>query len=194
MATLDTPSIALQDVWVFICKVVEGRDAELSGHHFRSSTATVKLARALGCSSSEIDLFEKASIVHDIGKLGIPEVILHKPSKLTQAEFALVKQHVAIGVGFVDSLPVESIIPAIVEFHHENIDGSGYLRGLRGEDIPYPARLMRITDSFDALTVSRPYNRPVSPMQALDILRKDERFYDPHMLRCFCRLVEENNL
>lgn len=194
MATPGTLSIPLDDVWTFICKVVEGRDTELSGHHLRASIATTKLARALGCSASELDLFEKASILHDIGKLGIPESILQKPSRLTQAEFALVKQHVAIGGGFVDSLPVDPSILAIISLHHENFDGSGYLKGLRGEDIPYPARLMRITDSFDALTASRPYNRPVSPIQAVDILRKDERFYDPHMLRCFCKLVEDNNL
>lgn len=194
MATLGTPPIPLEDVWSFIRKVIEARDAELSGHHFRASTATVKLARALGCNSSEIDLLGKASILHDIGKLGIPESILQKPSRLTQAEFELVKQHVAIGEGFIDSLQVDPSVLATVTFHHENFDGSGYLKGLRGDDIPYSARVMRITDSFDALTGSRPYNRPVAPIQAVAILQKDERFYDPHMLRCFCKLVEDNKL
>jgi putative two-component system response regulator len=185
--------VPIQAIVDFVKDIVQGRDPDLATHHSRSSRLTVELAQRIGYAPNDISSLERASILHDLGKLAINEHILNKPARLTKTEFDLVKQHVVLGGDLVKPLKLEPVIFQVITMHHENFDGSGYPNGTRGEEIPICARLMRITDSFDALTSWRPYNRPVSPREAVQILRNDQRFYDPSILKVFCELVDAQN-
>jgi putative two-component system response regulator len=122
--------------------------------------------------------------------MSINEHTLYKPGRLTDSEFGLVKQHTVIGGHLLEPLGLDSRIQEVVMFHHENFDGSGYPYNLKGEDIPFLARIMRITDSYDALMADRPYHMGVSSKQALDILSKDSHFYDPYLLKTFRVMAE----
>lgn len=176
-----------------ISKFVEGivsfRDPDLAGHHFRSGGDAYNFAMHLGCSSDEALNFKRAAEIHDIGKMAIPEVILNKASRLTPAEMALVKQHAEIGHEIIFPLGLEQEVQDAVLLHHENFDGTGYPKGIGGTEIPCFARMLRICDTFDAITEDRPYHRGVPWDQALNIMERDRRFYDPELLDEFTSMM-----
>ena len=123
--------------------------------------------------------------MHDIGKLHISDYIINKPSQLTTSEFLLIRQHAEIGCRLLNPLNLDPRITDIVLYHHENYDGSGYPKGLSGDEIPLLARAVRILDSYDALIESRPYHKGVATDEALLIMRRDSQQYDPHLLKLF---------
>jgi len=182
--------IDLDGITQFVHRLIDGRDPDLATHHTRSSNTAIDFCRRIGCMPAEIGLISVASGIHDVEKMSINEHILNKPAKLTKTEFDLVKQHPVIGARLLEPLDLEVKITQIVLYHHENFDGSGYPEGLRGEDIPYLARITRIIDSYDALTMDRPYHKGVSSMDAATILLKDSRFYDPLLLEPFCKFIQ----
>lgn len=145
-----------------------------------------RFARHLGCTSAEVKLLCLGAQIHDLGKLSISDHILNKPARLTAAEFSLVKQHADIGADLVAPLDLDPRVNDLVRFHHENYDGTGYPRGLKGDGIPFFARLARILDSFDAMTMTRPYHQSVSPDEALRRMERDSHCYDPDLLHQFC--------
>jgi len=108
-----------------------------------------------------------AGLLHDIGKIGIPDAILHKPGRLTDDEFAVFKQHVALGDAIVRDLPDLDLIRAGIRHHHERWDGQGYLDGLAGEEIPLVARILAVSDAFSAMTTTRPYRKGLPVEEAL---------------------------
>src|SRR5206468_7737563 len=129
---------------------------------------------------------EAAALLHDTGKLAIPERILNKPGKLTESEFDKMKEHVDIGADILSLVEFPYPVVPIVRAHHESWDGSGYPRGMVGEDIPIGARILSVVDCFDALTSDRPYRKRLSEEAGLDILRERRgRMYDPHMVETF---------
>jgi putative two-component system response regulator len=176
----------------FVQGLVDGRDPDLAGHNARSSSAATKLCQRIGCTASETELMTVAAELHDLGKMAINEHILNKPARLTKAEFELVTQHPLIGGRLLEPLELDVRIVEVVRYHHENFDGSGYPEGLQSQRIPFLARIMRVIDSFDALTSDRPYHRGVSAADAVVILQKDSRFYDPEVLDSFSGLIQEN--
>ena len=182
--------IALDGLTQFVQRLVDGRDPDLAGHHGRCGNTSIKLCQHIGCIPADVKLIAIASGMHDLGKMAINEHILNKPARLTKTEFELIKQHPVIGGHLVEPLGLDVRISQVVVHHHENFDGSGYPEGLRGEDIPYLARIMRITDSYDALTTDRPYHKGVSSKDAVTILLKDSRFYDPRLLGSFSELMQ----
>jgi putative two-component system response regulator len=184
------PQTALDRFAQFVHRLIDGRDPDLAEHHARSSDISIKLCQRIGCTPSEIKLIAIASAMHDLGKMSINEHILNKPARLTKTEFELIKQHSVIGGHLLEPLGLDVKVTRVVVHHHENFDGSGYPEALRGEDIPYLARIMRITDSYDALTADRPYHKGVSSQDAVTILLKDSRFYDPYLLESFCQLMQ----
>ena len=131
-----------------------------------------------------------AAILHDVGKLGIPDSVLQKPGPLTDEEYDLVKQHATIGADLVAAAGGPGLLPDIVRHHHENWDGSGYPDRLAGLDIPVGARVIAIVDCYDALTSDRPYRRALSHDSALAMIHQRRAvMYDPQMTDAFMRVL-----
>ena len=159
------------------------------------SKYAVILARDLGMSENDIELVRDAGMLHDIGKISIPERILQKTSQLTPEEYEIMKTHVENSTKMIRYLPhMDYVIPAVLG-HHERYDGTGYPRGLAGEDIPYMARILTIADCFDAMTARRPYKKPLSVSYAVSELKKNSGTqFDPELVNVFIRLIEEGKI
>jgi putative nucleotidyltransferase with HDIG domain len=169
---------------------VDAKDQVTSGHIRRVQRYTVGLARALGVSDeSLLKAIEAAALLHDMGKLAIPERILNKPGKLTEAEFEKMKAHASVGAEMLSAIEFPYPVVPIVRHHHESWDGSGYPDGLRGTDIPIGARILSVVDCFDALTSDRPYRKRLSNEEALSILNERKgTMYDPWIVQTFERV------
>ncbi len=166
---------------------IEAKDGVTSHHIHRVQSYALGLARALGITDeSTLKAIEAASLLHDTGKLAVPEHILNKPGKLTPAEFETMKLHVDVGADILSSIDFPYPVVPIVRCHHENWDGSGYPRGLSGADIPIGARILSVVDCFDALTSDRPYRSAMTGEQALAIvLERRGTMYDPDVVDAF---------
>ncbi|MCF6248357.1 MAG: HD-GYP domain-containing protein [Desulfobacula sp.] len=168
------------------------RDSDTSSHNYRVTIYSVRLAEALGLTSLKIRALIKGALLHDIGKIGISDAILLKPGKLSHEEFEKMKQHVAIGVKIIQYNDWLQDALDVVRFHHEKFDGSGYLSGKKGDDIPVNAKIFAICDVFDALTSKRPYKNPFPIEQSLAIMKEDsEKHFDPEYLNAFEKIVYE---
>ena len=121
-------------------------------------------------SESELRTLELAGLLHDVGKIGVPDQILRKPGRLTDAEMSVVQQHVALGDMIVRDLPDIDTVRAGIRYHHERWDGRGYLDHLEGEGIPLVARILAVADAFSAMTTTRPYRKALGVDEALDRL------------------------
>ena len=154
-----------------LAMAIDAKDQVTHGHIRRVQRYAVGLARSLGIRDDrQLRAIEAAALLHDMGKLAIPEFILNKPGKLTSSEFAVMKTHAAVGADILSSIHFPYPVVPIVRHHHENWDGSGYPEGLRGADIPIGARILSVVDCYDALTSDRPYRPAMSADQAIDIL------------------------
>jgi len=153
----------------------------------------MRLASELNVQNeAELRALEAAALLHDAGKLAIPEHILNKPDKLTAAEFETMKQHASIGADILSPIEFPFPVVPIVRHHHENWDGSGYPDGLRGEQIPIGARILSVVDCFDALTSDRPYRRAFATDQALSVIRERRGvMYDPAVVDALLRISDE---
>jgi putative nucleotidyltransferase with HDIG domain len=170
-----------------LAMAIDAKDDVTHNHVRRVQAYAVGLARALGVSDEQtIKAIEAAALLHDTGKLAVPEHILNKPGKLTESEFEKMKLHVDVGADILSLVEFPYPVVPIVRCHHENWDGSGYPRGLSGEDIPLGARILSVVDCYDALTSDRPYRRRMTEQAALDILRERRgRMYDPTVVDTF---------
>ena len=154
-----------------------------------------ELARAYGLNSECIEIVKEAGLLHDIGKIGIPENILNKPGILTEEEYEIMKGHVENSIGIIRHLPsLDYVIPAVIG-HHERYVGKGYPRRIAGENIPIMARILCIVDSFDTMVSKRSYKRSMPVEQALCILKEEAgRQFDPNLVPIFVNLVLENKI
>jgi putative nucleotidyltransferase with HDIG domain len=170
-----------------LAHAIDAKDQVTHGHIRRVQRYSAHLAAAVGITDeNDLKALEAASLLHDTGKLAIPEYILNKPDKLTKSEFERMKRHAAIGADILSSIEFPFPVVPIVRHHHENWDGSGYPDGLKGDDIPVGARILAVIDCFDALTSDRPYRRKLSEQAALDILRERRgTMYDPAVVDAF---------
>lgn len=151
---------------------IEARDAYTSGHSDRVAMMGRALANKLGLSRDECQDIFLCGLLHDIGKIGIPDHILQKPGRLTDEEFAAIKTHPEIGARLLRGLrPLEKLLPGVLH-HHESIDGTGYPHGLKGNEIPLMARILAVADAFDAMTSDRPYRNGMPLAKAESILRE----------------------
>ncbi len=168
------------------------RDAETEGHSRRVTAYTIALARAMGLNSEELKLISRGAFLHDIGKIATPDAILLKPGKLDPAEMAIMREHCERGYEMVRKIPFLRDAAEIVLSHQEKFDGSGYPRGLRGEEIPLGARIFAIADTLDAITSDRPYRKGESfaVAQAEIILCSGSQF-DPGIVRIFLSIPLE---
>jgi len=176
-----------------LAMAIDAKDDVTHSHVRRVQAYAIGLANALGIDSEEeIKAIKAAALLHDTGKLAVPEHILNKPGKLTAPEFDKMKQHVDIGADILSLVEFPYPVVPIVRCHHENWDGSGYPRGVKGEDIPIGARILSVVDCFDALTSDRPYRRAMTDEAALAILReRSGTMYDPHVVETFVAVYRE---
>jgi putative nucleotidyltransferase with HDIG domain len=176
-----------------LAMAIDAKDDCTHSHVRRVQAYAVGLARALGVEDEpSLKAIEAAALLHDTGKLAVPEHILNKPGKLTDAEFEKMKQHVDVGADILSLVEFPYPVVPIVRAHHENWDGSGYPRGVRGEDIPIGARILSVVDCFDALTSDRPYRRAMTDQAAIDILiERRGRMYDPNVVDTFIRVYRD---
>lgn len=172
---------------------VDAKDQITHGHIRRVQVYTVELAKRLGVRDErQLKAIETAALLHDMGKLAIPEHILNKPGKLTSAEFDKMKRHADIGADLLSSVKFPYPVVPIVRHHHENWDGKGYPSGISGTDIPLGARILSVVDCFDALTSDRPYRPRLTPDEAFDILRQRRgNMYDPLVVDAFIGAYQE---
>lgn len=170
---------------------LDARDQSAPGHCRRVARLAVQLGKKLGLSRHDLVALEHGALLHDIGKLGIPDGILLKPGPLTDHEWLTMQKHPTIGsqiVGHIDFL--QDALP-VIRCHHEHYDGSGYPQGLQGNQIPLLARIFSVVDAFDALTSKRPYNAVRSTQAALDDIRADAgKLFDPRVVDVFVRMIE----
>jgi putative nucleotidyltransferase with HDIG domain len=170
-----------------LAMAIDAKDQITHGHIRRVQHYAVALAQRVGITDPlQIRAIEAASLLHDMGKLAVPEYILNKPGRLTPAEFDRMKVHASVGADILSAINFPYPVVPIVRHHHENWDGSGYPDGLRGGDIPIGARILSVVDCFDALTSDRPYRPRLSDSEALRILRERRGvMYDPLIVDTF---------
>ena len=176
-----------------LAMAVDAKDQITHGHIRRVQVYAVELAQRLGVNDDrQLKAIEAAALLHDMGKLAIPEHILNKPGKLTAAEFETMKRHAAIGADLLSSIRFPYPVVPIVRHHHENWNGKGYPTGISGTDIPLGARILAVVDCFDALNSDRPYRPRLDPDEAFTIL-KDRRgtMYDPLVVDTFIAAYPE---
>jgi response regulator RpfG family c-di-GMP phosphodiesterase len=171
---------------------IDTRDLGTHAHSRRVRGYSLALARAHGFPEAGLRDLEHGVLLHDIGKIGIPDAILLKPGPLTPAEWKIMRTHPEIGRQLVEQVPFLRGAVPIVYHHHERWDGTGYPLGLKGEDIPLGARIFALADAFDAMTFDRPYSRAI-PLEAarLEIQRSAGTHFDPRVVDTFLRLPLE---
>jgi cyclic di-GMP phosphodiesterase len=167
------------------------RDRETEGHSQRVTQLTVKMSQALGLGSDDIMHIRRGALLHDMGKIGVPDAILHKPGTLTDDEWVLMRKHPQFAFDML--YPIEYLRPAleIPLSHHEKWDGTGYPRGLKGEEIPLAARMFSVVDVWDALTSDRPYRPAWSEEEALKYIREQsDKHFDPQAVDLFFKSLQ----
>jgi PAS domain S-box-containing protein len=172
-------------------RAMDLRDRETEGHTQRVTKLTLKMARAFGIDESQLVHIRRGALLHDIGKLGIPDHILLKPDRLTSEEFEIMKKHAGLAYDMLS--PIDYLKPAlgIPYSHHEKWDGSGYPRGLQGEQIPMEARIFAIVDVWDALTSDRTYRKAWSEEETLNyILDQSGKHFDPQIVDLFFKVIK----
>jgi ribonuclease P protein subunit RPR2 len=175
-----------------LSNAVEARDAYTGKHAERVAAYGLEIARALGLPGPETPELEFGFLLHDVGKLAIPDAILYKPGQLTEEERALMARHPVIGAEIVGEIEFLAEAARVVRSHHERWDGSGYPDGLAGEEIPLAARIFAVADVLDALTTDRPY-RPAIPLhQAREMITSEAgTHFDPQVITAFNAIDED---
>lgn len=173
-------------------RALDLRDKETEGHTQRVAAMTIDLARALRISNAELVHIRRGALLHDIGKMGVPDAILHKPGPLTDEEWVIMRKHPKLAYDMLS--PIEFLRPAlhIPGSHHEKWDGTGYPRGLSGEQIPLAARIFAIVDVWDALNSDRPYRDAWPQDKTLEHIRSETgTHFDPHIVDVFLKEISE---
>jgi len=171
-------------------KTVEAKDPYTSGHANRVEKLAVDLATAYHLPFESIQNIKTASILHDIGKIGINDSILNKTARLTTEEYSEIMRHPSIGADIISKVDFLKDITTIVKHHHERYDGKGYPDGLVGEEIPIEACVLTIADSFDAMTSDRPYRKALTPNEAFEELRKNSGTqFHPELVETFIKIM-----
>jgi putative nucleotidyltransferase with HDIG domain len=172
-----------------LMSALDARDRETEGHSTRVSRLTCLLAEEIGLSDPHLKAIERGALLHDIGKIGISDTVLHKPGKLTEAEWKTMRIHPDIGARIVEGIPFLQDSLAVIRYHHERWDGSGYPIGLKGEEIPIQARIFAVADVFDALTSRRSYRSKSSAEEAIDYIKEQAGIlFDPLIVEALTRL------
>ncbi|MCR5456776.1 MAG: HD-GYP domain-containing protein [Clostridiales bacterium] len=174
---------------------IDAKDRYTNGHSFRVAAYSVALAKHLAWSDDKIKIMHHEALLHDIGKIGVSDTVLNKPGKLTDEEFEIIKSHSTIGGTILDAS--ENLKPAadVARYHHERYDGKGYPSGLKGEEIPFPARIVSIADAYDAMRSDRIYRKGL-PKEIIrqELVRGRGKQFDPDLLDIFLQMEDTGEL
>jgi putative nucleotidyltransferase with HDIG domain len=176
------------DLLPFLTHIISLQDPHAQAHSDHVNDLAVMLSRRVDLSSRQLEKVRFAAAIHDIGKIAINDFIVTKPGKFTEAEYMLIQQHAVLGARMLEKLDLDPDIRTMVVQHHENFDGSGYPYNLSGEQISVGARIIRVTDTYDALTSHRGYRPAYSPQKAITIMELEEKFFDPELLEAFFKM------
>lgn len=180
------------DILNLLGSAIAKRDSDTNAHNFRVTMYALILGEHLKLNKQKLKSLIKGSFLHDVGKIGISDAILLKPGKLTDPEFEVMKQHVLIGAEIINHSEQLNDAREIVFYHHEKYDGTGYMHGLKAENIPINARIFAIADVFDALTSKRPYKEPFSYEKAFEIMNENSgTHFDPKLLETFFQIAPD---
>src|SRR3954453_10422231 len=177
-----------QAVVFAFARAVEAKSPYTQGHAERVTKYALLLAGQLGLPAAEVEVLRRGALLHDIGKICVPDAILDKPGPLTDEEFAIIKRHPSQGASIVEPLhSLNDVIP-LIRWHHERLDGRGYPDGLAGDAIPYLVRLLSVADVYDALKSERPYRPAMPHARCVEIMRGDAAGggLDPELVERFC--------
>ncbi len=180
-----------ESVLFALARSIEGKDPYTHGHCERLAEYSARLGEQLDLAEDQITALRRAGIVHDVGKIAVPDAILLKPGRLTPDEWTIIREHSVVGERICTPLKSFRFVLPIIRHHHEKLDGSGYPDGLRGEAIPVTARVLQIVDVYDALTTERPYKKAFSITDALQTMKEEvaRGWWDPKIFDQFERLV-----
>ena len=175
-----------------LTSALDARDRETEGHSLRVSQLAKSIGEEMNLAPHQLKALERGALLHDIGKIGISDAILHKPDKLNEVEWKRMRLHPDIGARIVENIPFLQDTLPVIRYHQERWDGSGYPIGLRGKDIPLVARIFAVTDAFDALTTERPYRQKVSEDEAILYLHEQAGIlFDPEVVSTFEKVFAE---
>lgn len=188
-----------QELLISYHKTIEGwsnaldlRDKETEGHTQRVTELCIEFAQTVGVNEADLEFVRMGSLLHDVGKLGVPDAILLKPDKLTEEEWVVMRMHPVYAYQWLSPITFLNKAVDIPYCHHEKWDGSGYPRGLRGEDIPLSARLFAIVDVWDALNSDRPYRSAMPREKVLEHIQEESgKHFDPELVPIFINLVRQ---
>jgi putative nucleotidyltransferase with HDIG domain len=178
---------------VTLANAIDMRDTYTSSHSLRIAEWAAEVARLLGCAAQEVQAIYWGGLLHDIGKIGIPDSILRKPAKLDKSEWEIVRNHTILGAQLVSPIKKLANVAPIIECSHERYNGSGYPCGLKGVDIPLGARIIGVVDSFSAMLDERPYKRSLSQNEAIEELKRNSGIlFDPQVVNVFLYVLNKN--
>ena len=174
---------------------IDVKDEYTNGHSFRVASYSAGLARKIGMPEDEITVLRREAMLHDIGKIGIPDAVLNFPGRLSDEQFETIKSHTTIGAKILSEASALEGAAAVAEFHHERYDGKGYPKGLKGEEIPFHARIVTIADSYDAMSSDRVYRKGLKPSVIKNELIKGRGTqFDPALLDAFMEMFTSGQL
>jgi len=179
----------LDNLILFLGRVVSLKSPYTMNHSNNVRNLSLQLAQRVEYPMESLKALEHAAALHDIGKIAVSEYVINKPTLLTELEELMMQQHTVSGKKLIQPLHLDPLIGDVVLFHHENFDGSGYPNGLKGEQIPLAARIVRIADTYDAMTNARPYRAAYSHKQALELLKGNCQWFDPLVLDEFLQML-----
>lgn len=186
---------AYLEVVEVLAKAIESRDFYTGVHTEKVAAVADRIAEKLGLSQEEREVLKKASKLHDVGKIAVPDSILLKPGKLTEEEYEVIKKHSIAGYEILSKTKRLVEVAKVVLHHHEWYSGGGYPEGLKGEEIPLLSRILCLADAFHALTSDRPYRKALSPEEALQIIKKETPLkYDPRLVKILEEVLQEESI
>ncbi|AJC73624.1 phosphohydrolase [Pseudothermotoga hypogea DSM 11164 = NBRC 106472] len=175
-----------------LARAIDMRDAETYGHSERVANLTVQIAKAMGIEKEQLIHIRRGALLHDIGKLAIPDRILLKPGKLDEEEWKIMKMHPLYAQEMLSKIEYLKSALDIPLYHHERWDGNGYPFGLKGEEIPLSARIFAVVDVYDALTSDRPYRKAWTKQEAIEYIKNQSgRQFDPKVVEVFLKILEQ---
>ena len=179
--------------FIKFAKAIDARNSCNGNHSERVAKLMVDFAEHLALSREEINLAYLSGVMHDIGKIGVPEIILNKPARLTKREFAIVKRHPDVGAEMLSGISGFEKIAEAVRYHHERVDGKGYPCGLQGQRIPFLSRMLALCDAYDAMITIRCYREPFTSDRALgEIAQLSGTQFDPEISREFTSVIVDS--